>query len=233
MSNTRQQIRDLCRRRLGDLETPYHWSDLQVNQWINDAIADYSQHFPILTQVNLATVAGQNSYLLSGIRRILGVEYPLSVAGPAVENRLLLLDHTRPEFLNLAGYYDVDYSPQANSEVILWLSGAMAGCPPGLTDDCRCTGQADHSYLDDDSDETTLPERNLELVMLYVRWAAFQELASSESANPDPTSLAMGTLELNASRAQRLYLVALQETKRAESESRSVEWKLDRWDRVY
>ena len=233
MANTRQQIRALCRRRLGDLDVPYHWSDLQVNQWINDAIADYSLHFPLISQLSLATVAGQNHYPLTGIRRILGVEYPLSAAGPALENPLRQLEHTCPEFLAQAGYYDVVYSPAAGSEVELWLSGVIAGCPAALAADCRCACQADHSYLDDDSDATSLPERHLELVMLYVRWAAFQELASSESANPDPTSLAMSTLELNAYRAQRLYLAALQEVKHAESESRLVCWKLDLYDRIH
>jgi hypothetical protein len=67
--------------------------------------------------------------------------------------------------------------------------------------------------------------------MLYMRWAAFQELAAG--ADPDPTSLATGTLELNAYRAQRLYLAALQEIRRAESESRSATWKMDSLDRVY
>lgn len=226
MTNTRQQIRDLCRRRLGDLDVPYHWSDLQMNQWINDAIADYNLHFPRLTQVSLATAAGQNNYALSGARRILGVEYPLG-------NPLRPFDHTRMAFLAQPGFYDVVYSPQDGSEVELWLSGTIGGCPPGLLADCRCACQADHAYLDDDSDAATLPERHLELVMLYVRWAAFQELASSESADPDPTSLAISTLELNAYRAQRLYLAALQETRRAESESRTIVWRLDRYDPIY
>ncbi len=175
----------------------------------------------------------ESIYPLTGIRRILGVEYPLSAAGPALENPLRQLEHTCPEFLAQAGYYDVVYRPAAGSEVELWLSGVVAGCPAALAADCRFACQADHSYLDDDSDATSLPERHLELVMLYVRWAAFQELASSKSANPDPTSLAMSTLELNAYRAQRLYLAALQEVKRAESESRLVCWKLDSYDRIY
>ncbi len=42
----RIDLRTLCRRRLGDLTTPYKWSDEQINQFINDAIADYSMHFP-------------------------------------------------------------------------------------------------------------------------------------------------------------------------------------------
>ena len=43
---SRLDLRNLCRRRLGDLTAPTHWSDLQINQWINDAVADYSLYFP-------------------------------------------------------------------------------------------------------------------------------------------------------------------------------------------
>lgn len=46
MTYYRIDLRRLCRRRLGDLTTPYKWSDEQLNQWINNAIADYSLHFP-------------------------------------------------------------------------------------------------------------------------------------------------------------------------------------------
>jgi hypothetical protein len=69
--------------------------------------------------------------------------------------------------------------------------------------------------------------------MLYVRWAAFQELATTESSDPDPTSLALSTLELNAYRAQRLYLQSLDKAERAESKSASASWMMDKWDRSY
>lgn len=39
--------------------------------------------------------------------------------------------------------------------------------------------------LDDDGDVCSLPDRHLELVVLYVHWAAFQELAAQQSADPD------------------------------------------------
>ena len=50
---SRLDLRNLCRRRLGDLTTPTHWSDLQINQWINDAVADYSLLFSTLRAVYL------------------------------------------------------------------------------------------------------------------------------------------------------------------------------------
>jgi len=36
----------LCHRRLGDLTSLYAFSDDQINQWINDAITEYSINFP-------------------------------------------------------------------------------------------------------------------------------------------------------------------------------------------
>jgi hypothetical protein len=69
--------------------------------------------------------------------------------------------------------------------------------------------------------------------MLYVRWACFQELATTESSDPDPTGLALSTLELNAYRAQRLYLQSLQKTEQAESKSAKVEWIMDKWYSSY
>jgi len=79
----------------------------------------------------------------------------------------------------------------------------------------------------------TVIDRHLELIMLYVRWAAFQELATTESSNPDPTSLALSTLELNAYRAQRLYYQSMNDAEKAESRSATAQWTMDKWDRTY
>jgi hypothetical protein len=229
MAYTRGQLRDLCRRRLGDLATPYRWSDLQINQWINDAIADYSMHFLLMQQDTFITVNGQNRYVIDevGRRLVTAAEYPYLDGGSDYENALARRPHTREDFMCLPGYYDVEYSPGNSGEIVLWLSGAVS------TGECRYTYQADHAYLDDDGDFTTLPDRHLELVMLYVRWAAYQELATTESADPDPTSLVLSTLELNAYRAQRLYLAALEKAKATESHSALFGWNAPGVERVY
>ena len=155
------------------------------------------------------------------------MKYPICVVGSDLENSLQPLEQSNPSFLICSGFYAVEYSPDSSGEIVLWQSGSPDGA------DCRCTYHYDHLSHINDSDVASLPERHLELVMLYVRWASFQELASSESADPDPISLAISTLEPNAYRAQRLYLASLAEVKKAESESRQANWKMDGWDRVY
>jgi hypothetical protein len=67
-----------------------------------------------------------------------------------------------------------------------------------------------------------------ELGVLFVRWAVYQELAASESSDPDPTSLVSETLELNASQAERLYRKQLQEALLAEGDGGVVAWEVGR-----
>src|SRR5512135_379203 len=77
MTHTRGQLRDLCRRRLGDLAVPYKWSDLQINQWINDSIADYSIHFPRRATLKFDCTTGVHAYdLPPDCQAVLRVEYP-------------------------------------------------------------------------------------------------------------------------------------------------------------
>ena len=90
-----------------------------------------------------------------------------------------------------------------------------------------------HDNLDDDTDVTTVPDRHLDLIVLSVRKTTYHELARSESADPDPTSLQSGTLELNAFRADRDYRKKLEMFLAAESESTVTPWGMDQYDRVY
>jgi hypothetical protein len=88
----------------------------------------------------------------------------------------------------------------------------------------------------------TVVDRHEELFVLYVRWAVFQELASTESSDPyarralyarpiagTATSLALSTLERSI---QRLYLQSLDKAQNVESKSASMTWRIDKWDRA-
>jgi hypothetical protein len=226
MTYTRQSLRDLCRRRLGDLEVPYKWSDLQVNQWINDAIADYSIHFPRRVELKLDCTLNTHSYALpADCHGLLSVEYPTGQDPP---------EYLRPADRFAAGFYThddlYDFLPSHDQD----SPGSLCiSADPTAAQDINVIYLADHAYPDDDLDEITILERHYELILLYVRWAAYQELASSESSDPDPTSLALSTLELNAYRAQRLYLQALEKAHKAEAHSVMATWKMDNWKKIY
>ena len=226
MSTTRQDLRNLIRRRLGDTSSPYHWSDLQINQWINDALADISLHFPRTLDSTLNCSAGEHTCELPlGFLGMLSVEYP---SGEDPPRYLARRSYQQAPFWEQDGYYDILTRSDQTDAPELWLSAE-----PSDGESIHIHYQAEHAMLDDDSDLCTLPDRYLELVVMFVRWASYQELASTESADPDPTNLALGTLELNAYRAKREYRIKIEEWKAAESHSAITRWTMDKWDRAY
>jgi hypothetical protein len=223
---TQSDLRNLCRRRLGDTSSPYTFSDLQINQWINDAIADYSVHFPRTLDKTIDCSDGVHSYdLPTNFIAVTRVEYPTGEEPP---DYLVRRAHTQANYWQQTGHYDIIHRHDQSDASELWISES-----PSAGENIAIQYLGVHAYLDDGTDTCTIPDRHLELVVLFVRWAAYQELASTESADPDPTSLGMGTLELNAYRAKREYRTKLNDWKEAESGSATAPWSMDRWDRVY
>lgn len=229
MAYLRYEVRELCRRRLGDLTSPYKWSDDQVNQWINDSIAAYSIHFPRTLSATVACADDDREYnLQAGIMQMLSVEYPDGEDPPVYLYRREL---THPNFWQEDGYYYFQSATQDTSIGVLYISEK-----PSTGEDIVVRFTAEHDYLDDDdTDLLTVMERHLDLIILYVRMAAYQELATMESASPDPTTLMSGTLELNAFRASREYRIALAAflKKDAPDDSATAQWKMDSNDRIY
>jgi hypothetical protein len=228
--STRLELRVLVRRRLGDLAASYTFSDEQLNQWINDAIADYSLHFPWKKVESIDCSAGVHEYALpADFHGVLSVEYP---AGDDPPTYLARLDYRDPQFGLGDGCYDL------TTILIDPISGA-AGPAIYLSADAE-TGETicvqylgEHNYLDAENATTTIPDRHFELLVLFCRWAAYQELAMAEAANPDPTGLALGSLELNAGRAERQYRKEMAVYLQNDGESGQVVWKMDGWDKVY
>ena len=226
MSTTRQDLRNLCRRRLGDTASPYSWSDLQLNQWINDAIAEHSIHFPRKINETINCVTNDREYDLPvGFMAPLSIEYP---AGEDPPEYLSRRNFASSGFWDSSGYYDIVNRDDKTDVNEIWISEK-----PTTGEDIEVIYSGEHDLLDDDSDLYTVLDRHLELIVLFVRWTAYQELATTESANPDPTSLQSGTLELNAYRAKREYRTKVRDWKTAEPESVTATWAMDQCDRIY
>ncbi len=218
---TRLDLRNLCRRRLGDLALPYHWSDLQLNQWLNDAIADYGLYFPRALSLEIDAEAGVRAYdLPSDFQAALRVEYP---AGEEPPNLLQRLPLNEQDFWELAERYDIVGRNDGTTASELWLSDT-----PHDGETIRIEYLADHASLDDDGDTTSLPDRHLELLVLFVRWASLQELASSEALNPDPSNLSVSALDANVLRAGEAYRLQVQAALGRESASAVVGWVRER-----
>lgn len=229
MTYLRPDVRALCRRRLGDLTSPYKWNDTQINQWINDAIAVYSIHFPQTLSTTINCADDDREYNLpAGTMQIQNVEYPDGEDPPEYLYRREL---THPDFWQEDGFYSFQAATTNTSIAILYISEK-----PATGEDIIVTYDGEHYYLDDDdTDELTVMERHLDLIILYVRMSAYQELATTESGDPDPTTLMSGTLELNAFRASREYRIALAAFLKKDSptSSATAQWKMDNQDRIY
>ena len=227
MSTDRQDLRNLCRRRLGDTASPYSWSDLQLNQWINDAIAEHSIHFPRKLNETINCATDDRKYdLPATFMAPITIEYP---AGEDPPQYLTRRSFSSSGFWGSSSYYDIVNRDDKTDVNEIWISEK-----PTTGEDIEVIYSGEHDLLDDDSDLYTVLDRHLELIVLFVRWTAYQELATEESSNPDPTSLQSGTLELNAFRAKREYRTKVRDWKTAESESEiSSAWSMDSYDRVY
>jgi len=70
-------------------------------------------------------------------------------------------------------------------------------------------------------------------LVVRLRMAAFQELSTTENADPDTTTQMSATLETNAARAESAYRNTLQDFIAGESTSATARWDMDRYDRVY
>lgn len=221
MTVTREELRTLVRRRLGDLRAPYKWSDIQINQWINDAVADYSIPFPRTNSSTLATQAGVQKYSLpADFLAVLRVEYP---AGS--HTYLRRRDCIRPDFWGREGWYDILHKGAADVQDEIILSADVDGSAAiGLV------YYAAHPYPASDADDITIPEHHLELLVLFCRWKAWEMLSTEEGADPDPSKLLAATHEVNAYRAERAYRKALAEYQAAASESGFAAWRMDRFD---
>ncbi len=208
---TRQEVNQLCRRRLGDQQAPFAFSDLQINQWIHDALAELSQLFPRTLYAEFTLQAGQTAVNLSGLegfQTVLRVEYPLGMQPPRFLQRI---SRSRTAVFNGRPTYDLDWG-QAGGWLLVLGIPAQGGEKLGLT------YQADHLYPADDDTPLTVPDRLLELIVLFVRMAALQEQLAELGAQSLPAPPLLSARALNAARARQEYLDALDKARKREGE---------------
>jgi hypothetical protein len=224
---TREDLRTMIRLRLGDIaETPVLTDD-QINQWIDNSIREYSIHFPRHAELHIPCVASVRDYAVdgrtdesgaevSGARAILRVEYPLGEDPPQI-----LLRHSE---LDGRGFCDENvYDVRANPALTLLL-----GSSPRGTETIGVQITCDHPALSLDADILTLPDHHLELVVLFTRLLALQELAATEAIDPSPTGVILTGLSTMLARAREDY-----ETKLAEYiNNDSLGGEIIRWEEL-
>lgn len=198
---TRADLRTIIRNQGLDETT---WSDTEVNQWIADAIAEYSNHFPRYRESTAnACTAGTKEYTLpTDFLSALRVEYPEGEDPPEYLSRLSEEDARFGE-----NYYDI-----RGTTLVL-------GEDPSAGETYALHYYAHHDYPDADEDVLTVPDEDLEILVLHVLWKAYRRLELDEAKNPDGSTVVLSMLSSSTMRVRREYDKAIRKRRRAEGVS--------------
>ena len=184
------------------------WDTEMLATFLNDAIRDYSNHFPIQATDSISTSDGFNNYSLNAdFMNVISVEFPDGETPRAYLDRR---PYTHPDFWTEEGYYDIihnsdDTAPdqiipsteQADGQIINVQYHAHH---PVIANTASISGNC------------TVPPYHQHLLIAYVRWQASLHLASKEQQTPTSnSSLLMAQLAQNARRDALTYSTSLQQ----------------------
>ncbi len=213
---------DQCENAIDD-ESNSTWNVDQIIKWINDAVRDYSNHFPRTKTDSIALTTGTSEYDLDiDFLGVLSVEYP---DGEDPREYLLRRAYTDAEFWNSAGFYDIIKSGDVADD----LSQIVFSEDVATGETAVVQYQATHDLITDNNDlagTVTVPEPHQPLLVRYIQWQATVSLAFAEQQSPTSnSSLLMAQLAQNARRLEMSYSTALQQVIYAsEGLSRPMNW---------
>lgn len=231
MTTTRAQFKALIWERI-DNEAATLFSDDQMNSWTNAAISEYSSHFPRLRSAAIDITANQREYDLPvdchAVTRAQWANEEDTASTPYTYLRRV--PATDASFFYLDDAYDVTQRDEATEVSTIILSFL----PDNSDDSLAVEYHGNHSLPDDDSDTLTVPDRHINLLLLYIDLIAAQALAFNETASPnDPFHPQGEAYTRSAERAEQVYRSALKAAQAAESESAHARWAMDKWEGRY
>lgn len=203
------------------------FSDAEILSWINEAIREYSQHFPRTSTATLATVAATRTYSLPwDIINITAVEYP---AGEEPPEFLLHMPRKRPSFSRF-DYYDFLPSGDLTNYPVLLLS-----FDPQTAESIIVTYQHPHDSELTATSYITVPSEHHHVLTQYVLFAAARQLQANEEAAPtSSSSLLMSQFASDTRRYELAYLNAINRILyHRQGQSAAAVWKMDNTDRIY
>jgi hypothetical protein len=198
------------------------WDTEMIATFLNDAIRDYSQHFPRIRTDSIAMTTGTAEYDLNAdYQGILSVEYP---DGEDPREYLLRRPYTHDDFWSEEDYYDIIPAADDNNPSQIVISSDVATGETAVVEYL-----AHHQLITDTGTITgsnTVPPLHQQLLTKYCQWQAAAHLASAEQQTPTSnSSLLMAQLAQNARRLELSYATALQQAIYAdEGKSTAVNW---------
>jgi len=160
----------------------YEWSDALFYIWLRDAVADYSLYNPVLKTATLSVIAAA-SYAFPDDYVV--EEYVEAPAGTYLRKRFLSPGRR--------------FTRTTGSPIYYWTVGAVMYLNSETTEDVILTYHATHEHPDavgDDTFEFTFPQRDEELIRLYMRAKAHEKMRSGQ-ASLDRFALGSGSRDDN------------------------------------
>lgn len=183
---TRADLRTILRRdKLDDNSAgKYRWGDETLHEAINEAIRDYSQHFPRKRRAAIARVAGQTEYNLPAdfkqvgyLTDTAGVRY--SPLNPGDYEERLALDRGGEEGGIPYRELGERFSDGQGAFYAVW--GGSLYLAPAPQEDLALYYLAWHPQATADSSALTIPEEDEDLIVLYA-WAVCLSRDSGKDA---------------------------------------------------
>lgn len=203
------------------------FSEAELLSWINEAVREYTQHFPRISEIDLTAVALTRSYAMPwDTRRVLAVEYPADDDPPQY---LTQMKRKRPNFSN-DQHYDFLARHDLTTAPTLLLS-----FDPAAAESIRVTYQHEHDSELTATSYITVPADHHHILIQYVLFAATRQLQANEEAAPtSSSSLLMSQFASNTRRYELAYLNAINRVLyHRQGQSNMTAWKMDNHDRIY
>lgn len=226
---TRAQLRTSVRSVLADV---FQFRDTQLNQWIEDAIRDYSTRLPFVDVGGLSVIDGVRFYCLTtsvneGLVDVLQVEYP---TGRTPRRFLTRLSEHSLAFYG-GPYYDINAQNYTQSGEHLELKWLALGETPTTGQGIWLEYTRPHRIPTSDATVLSVPDAHLEVLRTYILWRAALALEVDESVSVTRNEAVIQRLGLSAARLEQTYRQRLDAISKVGS--LQAEWRLDRWDRIY
>jgi len=133
--------------------------------------------------VSIDATAGARQYNLpNNIHGIISVEYQPGGSSTEPPAYFKLHDHMLDDFYTTDEVYDwlkLDNSASASAPSTILVNPET----PADADTYSIEYTADHAALSSGADVLTVPDRHINLIYLYVRWCAIQELSTGVKRN--------------------------------------------------
>lgn len=178
------------------------FSDAELLDFVAEAIGEYSQHLPRVSEVVLATLAGERRYALPwDAAAVISVEYPSGDEPPSYIYRR----RYRSSQFAAGNAYDVLLTRDLTDP-----PGLLLSFDPAAGEALVVRYARPHARPASAADYLTVPDDHHHVLRQYVLFAAARQLQVREQASPtNNSSLLMGQLASNTRRLELAWLNAL------------------------